>query len=74
MPDGLSITRYLGVSNRIAPSRRRSTGSPGRVGAALAVPAVAIAAITRPPEALKPIDFLVMRPARYTFGDPIGTH
>ena len=44
------------------------------VGAALAVPAVAITALTHPQDIHKPIEFLVMRPARYTFGDPIGTH
>ena len=44
------------------------------VGAALAVPAVALTALTHPQDIHKPIEFLVMRPARYTFGDPIGTH
>ena len=44
------------------------------VGIALAVPATAITALTHPQDVYKPIDFLVMRPARYTFTDPIGTH
>lgn len=33
-----------------------------------------IVAITRPQEFRKPIDFLVLRPARYTFQDPLGHH
>jgi hypothetical protein len=41
------------------------------VGVALAVPATAIAALTHPQDVYKPIDFLVMRPARYTFA-PFG--
>jgi hypothetical protein len=44
------------------------------VGVALAVPATALTALTHPQDVHKPIDFLVMRPARYTFADPIGTH
>ena len=43
------------------------------VGVALAVPATAITALTHPQDIYKPIDFLVMRPARYTFA-PIGAH
>ena len=44
------------------------------LGVALAVPATAITALTHPQDVGKPIEFLVMRPARYTFADPIGTH
>ena len=44
------------------------------VGAALAVPAVALTALTHPQDIHKPIYFLVMRPVRYTFADPIGSH
>lgn len=44
------------------------------VGAVFAVPATLFTAITRPTEIAKPVQFFVMRPARYTFADPIGSH
>ena len=44
------------------------------VGVVLAVPATFFTLITHPSEVGKPIDFFVMRPARYTFVDPIGSH
>lgn len=44
------------------------------VGAVLAVPATLVCLITVPTQVHKPFDFLVMRPARYTFADPIGSH
>ncbi|HSD28996.1 MAG TPA: hypothetical protein VLL75_16980 [Vicinamibacteria bacterium] len=44
------------------------------VGAVLAVPATLVCLLTNPTQVHKPIDFLVMRPARYTFVDPIGSH
>jgi len=43
------------------------------VGVALAVPATVITALTHPRDVYKPIDYLVMRPARYTFA-PLATH
>ena len=43
-------------------------------GALFAVPVAPIMAITRPHEMRKPLEFLVLRPARYTFSDPIGRH
>ena len=44
------------------------------VGAVFAVPATFFTLITHPTQVGKPIDFFVMRPARYTFVDPIGSH
>jgi hypothetical protein len=44
------------------------------VGAAFAIPAAAFTALVRPQEIHKPISFLVLRPAKYTFVDPLGTH
>jgi len=45
------------------------------IGSALfALPVAPIMAITRPQEMRKPLEFLVLRPARYTFSDPIGHH
>jgi hypothetical protein len=45
------------------------------LGSALfAIPVAPIMAITRPQEMRKPLEFLVLRPARYTFSDPIGHH
>jgi hypothetical protein len=35
---------------------------------------MAIVGITRPTDILKPFKELVIRPARYTFVDPLGTH
>lgn len=43
-------------------------------GALFAVPVAPIVAMTRPQELGKPLDFLVMRPIRYTFQDPLGHH
>ena len=33
-----------------------------------------IVAMTRPTDIRKPLDFMVLRPARYTFVDPLGHH
>ena len=45
------------------------------LGAALfAFPVGPLVAITRPKDIGKPLDFLVLRPARYTFSDPLGHH
>jgi hypothetical protein len=45
------------------------------VGAAIfAFPVAPVVALTRPSDLRKPLDFLVMRPARYTFSDPLGHH
>jgi hypothetical protein len=35
---------------------------------------MAICAVTRPTDILKPFKALVIRPARYTFVDPLGMH
>ena len=43
----------------------------GAVAYGLAAP---IVAITRPKDILKPLEPLVLAPARYTFVDPIGQH
>jgi hypothetical protein len=45
------------------------------LGAAIFVfPVGPLVAITRPTDIRQPLDFLVMRPARYTFSDPLGHH
>ena len=45
------------------------------LGTALfAFPVAPIVAITRPTDLHKPLDYLVMRPVRYTFMDPLGHH
>jgi hypothetical protein len=45
------------------------------VGAALfAFPVGPLVGITRPKDIGKPLEFLVLRPARYTFSDPLGHH
>ena len=44
------------------------------VGTALAVPATVLTAITRPKEIYKPIQTLIVAPARYVWVDPIGKH
>ena len=43
-------------------------------GMIFAFPVAPIVALTRPTELRKPLDFLVLRPARYTFVDPLGHH
>lgn len=45
------------------------------LGAALfAVPVAPLVGMTRPKDLGKPLEFLVLRPARYTFQDPLGHH
>ena len=39
-----------------------------------AIPVGPMVALTRPHEIGKPLDYLIMRPARYTFRDPLGHH
>ena len=39
-----------------------------------AFPVGPLVALTRPQDIGKPLDFLVLRPARYTFSDPLGHH
>ncbi len=39
-----------------------------------AVPVAPIMAITRPTDIAKPLDPLVVTPARFTFADPLGEH
>jgi hypothetical protein len=39
-----------------------------------AFPVAPIVALTRPADLRKPLDFLVLRPARFTFVDPLGHH
>jgi hypothetical protein len=43
-------------------------------GALFALPVAPIVALTRPQDLHKPLDYLVMRPYRYTFQDPLGHH
>ena len=43
-------------------------------GSALFLAALPIIAITRPQEIGKPLDHLVLAPARYIWLDPLGTH
>lgn len=43
-------------------------------GTALFVAAAPIILITRPTEFAGPLDYLVLRPARYTWRDPLGDH
>jgi hypothetical protein len=43
-------------------------------GTAMFVVATPIILITRPMEFAGPLDYLVLRPARYTWRDPIGDH
>lgn len=43
-------------------------------GAALYAVVVPFVAMTRPSELGKPLEPLVLRPARYTFVDPLGEH
>jgi hypothetical protein len=43
-------------------------------GAIFVFPVAPIVALTRPADLRKPLDFLVLRPARYTFVDPLGHH
>ena len=43
-------------------------------GMLFAFPVAPIVAITRPTDLRKPMEFLVLRPARYTFVDPLGHH
>jgi hypothetical protein len=43
-------------------------------GMLFAFPVAPVVAMTRPTDLRKPLDFLVMRPARYTFMDPLGHH
>ncbi len=45
------------------------------VGAMLfAFPVAPVVAITRPTEFRKPLERLILSPARYTFVDPLGYH
>ena len=45
------------------------------LGAAIfALPVGPLVGMTRPQDIGKPLDFLVLRPARYTFSDPLGHH
>ncbi len=44
------------------------------LGGALFASVAPIVAITRPSDLRKPLDFLVLRPVRYTFVDPLGHH
>jgi len=39
-----------------------------------AFPVAPIVALTRPADLHKPLDYLVLRPARFTFVDPLGRH
>jgi len=43
-------------------------------GALFAFPVGPMVALTRWQDIEKPLDFLVLRPARYTFADPLGHH
>ena len=43
-------------------------------GTALFLAALPIIAITRPHEIGKPLDLLVLEPARYLWMDPLGSH
>jgi hypothetical protein len=44
-------------------------------GAALWTVGVApVVALTRPADLGKSMDYLILRPARYTFSDPLGHH
>ncbi len=43
-------------------------------GMLFAFPVGPIVALTRPADIRKPLDFLVLRPARYVFVDPLGHH
>jgi hypothetical protein len=43
-------------------------------GAALYAVSVPFVALTRPSEIATPLEQLVLRPARYTFVDPLGEH
>ena len=43
-------------------------------GLLFAFPVGPLVGITRPSEIHKPLEFLVLRPARYTFSDPLGHH
>jgi hypothetical protein len=44
------------------------------VSAALWVPAQAMTMIVRPKDYQKPIDYMLKRPARFVFVDPLGEH
>ena len=43
-------------------------------GMLFAFPVAPIVAVTRPTDLRKPLEYLVLRPARYTFADPLGHH
>jgi hypothetical protein len=43
-------------------------------GLIFAFPVAPVIALTRPSELHEQLDFLVLRPARYTFSDPLGRH
>jgi len=43
-------------------------------GALFAFPVAPIVGMTRPSDIGQPLEFLVLRPARYTFSDPLGHH
>ena len=44
------------------------------LGGVLFASVAPIVAITRPTDLRKPLEFLVLRPVRYTFADPLGHH
>jgi hypothetical protein len=44
------------------------------IGAVAMVPVGLVTAIVRPTEIRKPFEALVVAPARYTWGDPLGEH
>jgi len=46
----------------------------GAASAALFVPVGAVTLLVRPSEIEKPFDYLVMRPVRFVFVDPLGKH
>ena len=43
-------------------------------GMLFAFPVAPIIGLTRPADIRQPLEFLVLRPARYTFSDPLGHH
>jgi hypothetical protein len=44
------------------------------IGAVLWLPAAGMAALVQPSEIKKPTEALIMKPYRYVFSDPIGSH
>lgn len=43
-------------------------------GVLFAFPVGPLVGLTRPQDIREPLDFLVLRPARFTFSDPLGHH